>query len=134
MAEHQGRRLALLVALPGARRGALGGISVTRHLDSHIGAAEPRDPGSRASLHACGSPGAQGRLDQRPAGIGQIRGYGRREFIALVLATVAAEGSHQSGWAIRAELESGRTSWMVLDAQRLRPDDDEAAVTATQVP
>lgn len=52
--------------------------------------------------------------------------YGRRK------------GDHQMipGWpySIIAALETGRTSWtMVLDAQRLRPDDDEAAVTATQV-
>lgn len=53
--------------------------------------------------------------------------YGRRK------------GDHQMipGWpySIIAALETGRTSWtMVLDAQRLRPDDDEAAVTATQGP
>jgi hypothetical protein len=52
--------------------------------------------------------------------------YGRRK------------GDHQMipGWpySIIAALETGSTSWtMVLDAIRLRPDDDEAAVTATQV-
>lgn len=52
--------------------------------------------------------------------------YGRRK------------GDHQMipGWpySIVAALESGRISWTtVLDAIRLRPDDDEAAVTAVQV-
>jgi hypothetical protein len=52
--------------------------------------------------------------------------YGRRK------------GDHQMipGWpySIIAALETGRTSWTtVLDAIRLRPDDDEAAVTAVQV-
>nr|WP_328799850.1 NF041680 family putative transposase [Rhodococcus sp. WAY2] len=40
------------------------------------------------------------------------------------------------GWpySFVAALETGRTSWTsVLDAVRLRPDDDETAVTATQV-
>jgi hypothetical protein len=40
------------------------------------------------------------------------------------------------GWpySVIAALESGRTSWTaVLDALRLQPDDDEAAVTAAQV-
>jgi hypothetical protein len=40
------------------------------------------------------------------------------------------------GWpySVVAVLESGRTSWTaVLDAVRLGPDDDEAAVTAAQV-
>ena len=40
------------------------------------------------------------------------------------------------GWpySFVAALETGRTSWpSVLDAVRLRPDDDETAVTATQV-
>ncbi len=40
------------------------------------------------------------------------------------------------GWpySVVAALESGRTSWTsVLDAVRLGPEDDEAAVTATQV-
>ncbi|MEV4012391.1 transposase [Nonomuraea angiospora] len=39
------------------------------------------------------------------------------------------------GWPYSAiaALETGRTSWTaVLDAVRLRPDDDEAAVTAAQ--
>jgi hypothetical protein len=40
------------------------------------------------------------------------------------------------GWpySVVAALEPGRTSWTaVLDAVRLGPDDDEAAVTAAQV-
>ena len=40
------------------------------------------------------------------------------------------------GWpySVVAALEPGRTSWTLpLDAVRLGPDDDEAAVTAAQV-
>jgi DDE superfamily endonuclease len=48
------------------------------------------------------------------------------------------KGEHQliPGWpySMVAALEEGRTSWTrLLDARRLRPDDDEAAVTAAQV-
>jgi hypothetical protein len=48
------------------------------------------------------------------------------------------KGEHQliPGWpySMVAALEEGRTSWTrLLDARRLRPGDDEAAVTAAQV-
>jgi hypothetical protein len=132
-AEGPVRVLAGLSLAPGHRRGhgALydavnqGRIDFGRLRRSLAGLPLPRAAGGRLVLAADVSnwlrPGAAtspGRLFCHVYG----RGKGQAQMIP--------------GWpySVIAALESGRTSWTaVLDAIRLGPDDDEAAVTAAQV-
>ena len=102
-----------------------GRIDITRLRRSLAGLPLRRDAGGRLVLAVDVSswlrPGAAtspGRLFCHVYG----RGKGQAQMIP--------------GWpySVVAALESGRTSWTaVLDAVRLGPDDDEAAVTAVQV-